>query len=1549
MNLRIQRIGYRRCSVYVLLALFFWASNALAVDCSQDAIQLLSQVEVDSFQSTYGNGGSCDAVTGDLSIGGGDITNLDGLSALTSVGGNLSIFNNPVLTNLNGLSTLSNVGLDLTVRFNPLLTNLDGLSAITRMEWSIRIFQNDALTNIDGLSGLYTVGEDLLISDNPSLLNINGLSQLRSVGNSLYVRGNNSLTAISGLSALEYGSIEIRGNASLTSIDEFPRHANLGSVTISYNHSLINIDGLSEINGVENLLIEYNSSLPNLDGLSGLSGVISMSVSYNDSLTNINGLSALVYVEYDLSIVGNKLLTNIDALSSIDNVGGSLSITDNPALANINGLSGLVYVRSRLRIENNEALADIDGLSTMTSVGGDLQISENNQLANLDGLSSLTNIGSRLIVSDNAALTNIDGLSSVTSIVFDLQVSDNNALMNVDGLSAITNVGTHVKISDNNALGNINGLSNLSSIGWYFFISGNDNLASVAGLAALSSVGSNMSIYNNDSLTNLDGLALLTDVGGRLNISDNASLDNVDALFSLTHVSDDLWISRNPALRNVDGLLALIHSGGYVEIQDNLSLEQCAGLVPLLDQIDDGEAGPGSAGIPDVASGVSINGNHQNCNSLEAILAAENSITFTVNKNYSDRNPAEATVSLECEHPTTLVSTIDNHASPASPAEFTVHRFIPGFQANCTATEVFVPNGYSADESACQTIPLSIEGAPNCKIVNSQNPVQIVVNVVFRDGNDAAVSVRMICGSGTETIDDPLASMSSPASFTVKDFLLEGTICNASGSVPDGYFQESSTCSNMLISPGMGAVCTMINDLGTDTDSDGVGDEIDNCPNTPNPDQRDFDNNGIGDVCEQVIIREQQSQVVKAFVGPGEPYRECRGIAEINGEILAQIHVDEYGCELWRLESDGQHVLLADLKEGEIGADIIFTFGYYAPYNGWMYFGVEEGYLHRRMWRTDGYNVEQVTETVPEPDGFSSIPNDKADFMGRYYFMANTISKLSGYYSTDGLSMRPEPEFLLADNGRVDGVHTLFDKLIVTLVDDTHGREPWVFDGDEYRILEDMVPGPESSLLLGDPWLYFDESYVFKAQVLNESEEYEPSFFFTDGETITRIPHSGPWHEFDTRGGFIHTREAQYAFDGHKFGSGPTRVPVLRISKEASSAYEVPVELTAPSPWPTSAVLNNDALVLDGNRLFRLGETSAEELPLKLPSDWVNSNFRFVGSGEYFSHAYIEEVSEEGDSRIWAWNHSKAGLLMADDTHVVTNADYFRHVGNDIYFYGEDGLVGMALRKIPNAVIKPVPRLGAVTGSWYDPATAGQGFVLHPIDDKSTVISFYGFEDNGKPLWLTGVGTDLLETGYTTEINMNITSGGNFGSFTPAQISEEPWGTLRLTFDTCSKATAEFDGLSGQQTMSMVRLAGLEGMECFYFQTPPEPESSGLTGSWYDPATSGQGFVLHPMSDGQMIVSFYGYKDNSERLWLIGNYIGQITKGESLVIDMITASGGSFGGFTSEDITESPWGTLTINFADCGNATATLDGVDGQQTMNMVKLAGLQGSGLNCH
>jgi hypothetical protein len=40
----------------------------------------------------------------------------------------------------------------------------------------------------------------------------------------------------------------------------------------------------------------------------------------------------------------------------------------------------------------------------------------------------------------------------------------------------------------------------------------------------------------------------------------------------------------------------------------------------------------------------------------------------------------------------------------------------------------------------------------------------------------------------------------------------------------------------------------------TDTDMDGVGDMTDNCPDIANPNQRDFDDNGVGNVCDVQVF-----------------------------------------------------------------------------------------------------------------------------------------------------------------------------------------------------------------------------------------------------------------------------------------------------------------------------------------------------------------------------------------------------------------------------------------------------------------------------------------------------------------------------------------------------------------------------------------------------------------------------------------------------------------------------------------------------------------------
>jgi hypothetical protein len=95
------------------------------------------------------------------------VTNLD-MPNLTSVGGNLGI-EVTSLTNLDGLSSLTSVGGDLAITSNDVLTDISGLSSLTSVGGDLNISNNDALTDISGLSNLTAVGGALSIANNPAL------------------------------------------------------------------------------------------------------------------------------------------------------------------------------------------------------------------------------------------------------------------------------------------------------------------------------------------------------------------------------------------------------------------------------------------------------------------------------------------------------------------------------------------------------------------------------------------------------------------------------------------------------------------------------------------------------------------------------------------------------------------------------------------------------------------------------------------------------------------------------------------------------------------------------------------------------------------------------------------------------------------------------------------------------------------------------------------------------------------------------------------------------------------------------------------------------------------------------------------------------------------------------------------------------------------------------------------------------------------------------------------------------------------------------------
>lgn len=140
-------------------------------------VDLSTQAEVDSFVGS--------SIAGNLLIHGSDIVDLKPLSVLDSVDGYLRVGinglngGNASLTNLDGLSNITSVG-GLTIWTNDVLTSLDGLSNITSFGGHLHVAFNASLTNLDGLSNLISVGGRLVIKHNASLNNFCGLYSLLS-------------------------------------------------------------------------------------------------------------------------------------------------------------------------------------------------------------------------------------------------------------------------------------------------------------------------------------------------------------------------------------------------------------------------------------------------------------------------------------------------------------------------------------------------------------------------------------------------------------------------------------------------------------------------------------------------------------------------------------------------------------------------------------------------------------------------------------------------------------------------------------------------------------------------------------------------------------------------------------------------------------------------------------------------------------------------------------------------------------------------------------------------------------------------------------------------------------------------------------------------------------------------------------------------------------------------------------------------------------------------------------------------------------------------
>ncbi|MCB0745209.1 MAG: T9SS type A sorting domain-containing protein, partial [Ignavibacteriae bacterium] len=252
-----------------------------------------------------------------------NLASIASLGGLTSLGGTITVRDNPVLTSLIGLENLStppggaitiynnsnltdisainygNLNGTLEITLNPSLTSLGTLTSITSITGKIKISDNNALTEISGLSGLTSVDGNIEILNNGALTDISGLSGLTSATGGLFVRNNSLLANLSGLDNLTSlgGALDVQNNTALRDL------CGLNALVASTNYTSYTVTG----NGYNPLESDFPTNC-------------------SDPSLSTESFETLKVSFYPNPVTGNKMTLEVDkeGIYSMFNVNGQL-------------------------------------------------------------------------------------------------------------------------------------------------------------------------------------------------------------------------------------------------------------------------------------------------------------------------------------------------------------------------------------------------------------------------------------------------------------------------------------------------------------------------------------------------------------------------------------------------------------------------------------------------------------------------------------------------------------------------------------------------------------------------------------------------------------------------------------------------------------------------------------------------------------------------------------------------------------------------------------------------------------------------------------------------------------------------------------------------------------------------------------------------------------------------------------------------------------------------------------------------------------------------
>jgi hypothetical protein len=240
-----------------------------------------------------------------------------------------------------------------------------------------------------------------------------------------------------------------------------------------------------------------------------------------------------------------------------------------------------------------------------------------------------------------------------------------------------------------------------------------------------------------------------------------------------------------------------------------------------------------------------------------------------------------------------------------------------------------------------------------------------------------------------------------------------------------------------------------------------------------------------------------------------------------------------------------------------------------------------------------------------------------------------------------------------------------------------------------------------------------------------------------------------------------------------------------------------------------------------------------------------------------------------------------------------------------------------------------------LTGSWYEPATSGQGLEVEVFPDLSapgtgfTQVSWFTFDTaaggTDHQRWYTLSGP-VIAGQPNAALTIYQNTGGNFNAL-PTTMAQAV-GTATLSFATCTSGQLAYNFTDGSGRMGSVALTRLtQNVTCATATPFPTNTDFAHSGNWFDSATAGQGFTVEVNPDsGALFAAWYTYAPMGEAAGAAGQrwYTAQatFTPGlRSIPVTIYETTGGIFNMPTPPGQQTMAVGTGTLAFQSCTAAT----------------------------